>query len=314
MQENGGRLESKKAKPLKDAPVRKNTAVYVTNLPPNTTVEEVHAVFSRCGVIAEEIDGRRPRIKLYTAPDGTFKGDALVVYFRAESVDLAVQMLDESELRFGEPGKMHVQEADFSYKKQGQSGEAAPKTNSKDKKKIIKKIQKLNSKLADWDDDDPGTTSGSTRSKWDRLVILKHMFTLEELAADPAAILEIKDEIRQECAKCGEVTNVVLFDLEKDGVASVRFTDEDAALACVRVGGHVASRVKPDTSYADEILQINDGRAFATRRVEAYIADGTEKFSKTSEKKALPGDDDEEESKRLEQFGSWLEEGEKRAD
>jgi HIV Tat-specific factor 1 len=33
----------------------------------------------------------------------------------------------------------------------------------------------------------------------------------------------------------GEVTNVVLFDKEPDGVASVRFTDAQAAEACVRV-------------------------------------------------------------------------------
>jgi HIV Tat-specific factor 1 len=52
---------------------------------------------------------------------------------------------------------------------------------------------------------------------------------------------------------------------------------------------------------------MNQGRAFAGKKVEAYIADGTEKFKKTSEKKALSGDDDTEESKRLDQFGSWLE-------
>lgn len=55
-----------------------------------------------------------------------------------------------------------------------------------------------------------------------------------------------------------------------------------------------------------------DGRSFAGKKVEAYIADGTEKFKKTSEKKAIPGDEDEEESKRLDQFGSWLEESEKK--
>ena len=53
--------------------------------------------------------------------------------------------------------------------------------------------------------------------------------------------------------------------------------------------------------------QMNHGRSFAGKKIEAYIADGTEKFKKTSEKKALPGDEDTEESKRLDQFGSWLE-------
>lgn len=52
---------------------------------------------------------------------------------------------------------------------------------------------------------------------------------------DPAAMLEIKEDIRDECAKVGDVTNVVLFDKEPDGVASVRYADAEAAKACVRV-------------------------------------------------------------------------------
>lgn len=78
------------------------------------------------------------------------------------------------------------------------------------------------------------------------------MFSLEELEVlsstshthgphadseqeDPAAMLEIKEDIRDECSKLGHVTNVVLFDQEQDGVASVRFSDADAATACVQV-------------------------------------------------------------------------------
>lgn len=36
------------------------------------------------------------------------------------------------------------------------------------------------SKLADWDDDDPQALQ-DTSSRWDKVVILKHMFTLQEL-------------------------------------------------------------------------------------------------------------------------------------
>ena len=92
-------------------------------------------------MIAEEIDSGKPRIKLYTDEAGGFKGDALIVFFRAESVDLAVQLLDDTELRLGEGSKMKVAVADFSYKSQK---EAPAKSNAKDKKKIIKKTQKLN--------------------------------------------------------------------------------------------------------------------------------------------------------------------------
>lgn len=55
-----------------------------------------------------------------------------------------------------------------------------------------------------------------------------------------------------------------------------------------------------------------DGRFFDTRRVEAYIADGSEKFRKSGERKPgveLNGIDgaDDEEGKRLDEFGTWLE-------
>jgi len=61
------------------------------------------------------------------------------------------------------------------------------------------------------------------------------MFTLKELEEDPAALIELKEDVREECEKLGEVTNVVLFDAEEDGVMSVRFADEQAALDCVKV-------------------------------------------------------------------------------
>jgi len=122
------------------------------------------------------------------------------------------------------------------------------------------------------------------------LVILKHMFTLQELEDDPAAMLEIKEDIREECAKLGEVTNVVLFDKEPDGVASVRFANAQAAESCVR---------------------LMDGRWFDERQLEAYIANGGEKFRKSNEKTVdvAEGEGDAEaEGDRLDKFGSWLEE------
>ena len=68
----------------------------------------------------------------------------MIVYFKAESVDLAVQILDDTDFRIGESapgGKMRVVAADFSYKTQK---DAPAKSSGKDKKKIIRKTQKLN--------------------------------------------------------------------------------------------------------------------------------------------------------------------------
>jgi HIV Tat-specific factor 1 len=131
-------------------------------------------------MIAEEIDSGESRIKMYEDEKGAFKGDALIVYFRPESVELAIQMLDDTEFRLGSPGpngNMRVQIADSSYKRQK---EAPVQKNNKDKQKIMKKTQKMNSRLADWDDDDPQQLP-ETSSKFDKVVILKHMFTPKEL-------------------------------------------------------------------------------------------------------------------------------------
>lgn len=87
----------------------KNTAIYVTELPQDITTDELVAHFSKCGIIMDEIMTGKPRVKLYCNEDGSLKGDALVVYLREESVNLALTILDESEIR---PNcKIRVQEA-----------------------------------------------------------------------------------------------------------------------------------------------------------------------------------------------------------
>lgn len=281
--QEGGRLAKPAKKQKTPLPPRANTAVYVTGLPLDCTVEEVAAVFSRkCGVIAEEIDSGKPRIKLYTNDKGEFKGDALIVFFKAPSVEMAIMLLDDTDFRIdghGQgSGKMRVQAADQSYKKVQHNdassvgaGEEKKRvqTSMKDKQKIIKKTQKLDARLADWDDDVEPSALQETSSRWDKVVILKHMFTLEELAEDAAAILDIKEDIREECSKLGEVTNVVLFDQEEEGIASVRFANAEAARACVN---------------------LMHGRSFDGRKVVAYISEGKESFKKSKKK-----DDESEE-------------------
>lgn len=237
---------------------------------------------------------------MYTDADGHFKGDALVVFFKPQSVDMAIMLLDDTDFRFPPAGgstaapKMRVQAADSSYKKtkyddhtnpassssgnptgEGPSTTETKQRSTQDKAKIIKKTQKLHAKLADWGDDDepssllphnpnpslssnpPSTAKGG---KWDKVVILRHMFTLDELREDPTALLDIKEDVRDECAKLGAVTNVVLYDEEEEGIVSVRFQTREAAEAC---------------------LKVMHGRAFGGRIVEAFFATGREKFRKS---------------------------------
>ncbi|KAH6608692.1 hypothetical protein Trco_002038 [Trichoderma cornu-damae] len=256
---------------------KQNTAVYVTGLPTNTTVDEIHDLFSRkAGVIAEEIDSGAPRIKMYNDSEGNFKGDALIVFFKPQSVDMAIMLLDDTTFRFlpsgTTEGRIRVQAADSSYKKtqydqEGRSAEASNgngqkrQRNQRDRQKIIKKTQKLDAKLADWDDDDAYPASMPSNSKRDKTVILRHMFTPQELEEDPAALLEIKEDIRDECSKLGTVTSVVLYDLEPDGVVSVKFKDTESATACIK---------------------LMHGRSFGGSKVRASLAVG-DKFKKSQD-------------------------------
>jgi HIV Tat-specific factor 1 len=128
----------------------KNTAVYVTNLPADTEPDELVERFSKCGVIEEDDDGE-PKVKMYAKEDGTFSGEALVVYFKEDSVLLALNILDDAELRFGDSSTiMHVAKADFGHKTASTGGAGGggaahePKPRkTMDKKKASRRIGKM---------------------------------------------------------------------------------------------------------------------------------------------------------------------------
>lgn len=122
--------------------------MYVTGLPPDTEQDEIVERFSKCGVIEEAEDGE-PKVKLYAKEDGSFSGDALVVFFKEDSVILSVNLLDEAELRLGQPHTvMRVSKADFAHKNHsggpgaGAGAESQPR-KTVDKKKTSKRIGKM---------------------------------------------------------------------------------------------------------------------------------------------------------------------------
>lgn len=146
--------QKKKQRPTE----RQSTAVYVTSLPEDATKDEIHTVFSRFGVVAEELESTEPRIKIYKDEKGRPKGEALVVYFRPESVQLAIDMLDDTDFRLGQSSasaKMRVMKADPSFKKDRNTlkpggDETAKPTNkrgpnrTKDQQKAIEKARRMN--------------------------------------------------------------------------------------------------------------------------------------------------------------------------
>ncbi|KAJ1761407.1 hypothetical protein LPJ77_001384 [Coemansia sp. RSA 2523] len=290
--------ESTKRKNKGLARKKENTSVYVSGLPLDTTDEEMVAFFSQCGTIMPDIVTNKPRVKLYRDASGELKGDALVTYYKAPSVQLAVDILDDSRFRPTNSTNIQVQEAKFENKAE-HSGEAdKTKRLRVDSKLVQKRLNQLERKL-DWVDD-----AGEVADRHKRTVILKHMFTLKELEEDITMLLDLPEDVRAECEKLGKVTSVKVYDLSEDGVIAVKFKDELSAKACV---------------------QMMNGRFFGGRQVEATIYDGQTRYKSSKESSkaetvastsdAQPGrstnshgSNDGDEA-RMEQYAQWLDSG-----
>jgi HIV Tat-specific factor 1 len=125
--------------------VQENRAIYVSNLPRDTNETEIEDEFKKYGIIDQGADGNK-RIKMYKDDDGHFNGEALIVYFKKDSVDLAIRMMDEYYLRIEDQsqGVIRVKEADFSYKKHKDGDEIKNQMSRKDKKASERNRAELN--------------------------------------------------------------------------------------------------------------------------------------------------------------------------
>ncbi|KAL1382382.1 nuclear mRNA splicing factor-associated protein [Phyllosticta capitalensis] len=279
----------KRKREKEQKPPAQNTAVYATSIPLDATAEEIGEVFSKYGMIAEALEDGKKRVKLYTDEKGNFKGDALIIYYRPESVDLAISMLDDSEFRFGAKGpqgNMRVQVADSSYKKQKEEDKKQnfESRTHYDREKFAKKLkrhkERMEKRIGEWSSEEE-----EERTRWEKNVVLKHMFTLEELEQDKEAFDEIHEDIQEEASKYGEVTKVKICDKEPEGVVIVQFNDFDAAERCAAAF---------------------NGRAFDGRTVLAYIAQQRQNFKA----KSLEERTGKSEEARIDEFTAKLEKGE----
>lgn len=226
----------------------------------------------------EDNDGQ-PKVKMYADDHGNFNGEALIVYFMEDSVRLAESILDEAELRLGDPTtRMRVRQGEFGHK-QGEGEDREVKRRVVDKKKATQRIVKMKkcvglspffltckneteariiySKVGDWDFEDGfGPMEDPVeeqRPLVSRVTVLKYMFTLQELKDDPSLLLELKEDVREEAENLGDVTNVVLYD------ASSNLSRLDAQLTCLQLEPEGVMTVKfrdPISAQACTLVRI----------------------------------------------------------
>nr|XP_036220626.1 HIV Tat-specific factor 1 [Bactrocera oleae]XP_036220627.1 HIV Tat-specific factor 1 [Bactrocera oleae]XP_036220628.1 HIV Tat-specific factor 1 [Bactrocera oleae] len=222
-----------------------NTKVYVSNLPLDITMDEFAELMGKCGMIMRDPQTQKYKLKLYAESDGQLKGDGLCDYMKVESVGLALNILDEYNLR-GQ--KIRVQRAKFQMR-----GEYNPALKPKRKKKDKEKLQKMKEKLFDWR---PEKMRGE-RSKNEKVVIIKNLFDPIIFEKEVQLILDYQNELREECSKCGTVRKVVIYDRHPEGVAQVNMADPEEA---------------------DVVIQMMHGRFFGQRKLSAEHWDGKTKY------------------------------------
>ncbi|KAM6144093.1 17S U2 SnRNP complex component HTATSF1 [Erethizon dorsatum] len=220
----------------------RNTNVYVSGLPPDITVDEFIQLMSKFGIIMRDPQTEEFKVKLYKDNQGNLKGDGLCCYLKRESVGLALKLLDEDEIR---GYKLHVEVAKFQLK--GEYDASKKKKKCKDYKKKLN----LQQKQLDWR---PERRAGPSRMRHERVVIIKNMFHPTDFEDDPLVLNEIREDLRVECSKFGQIKKLLLFDRHPDGVASVSFRDPEEADYCI---------------------QTLDGRWFGGRHITAQAWDGT---------------------------------------
>ena len=195
-----------------------NSNIYISNLPLDITKSELINYFSKCGFIRNDPKTNEIKVKIYLDKNNKPKGDALISYIRPESVDLAIVMLNNSEIR---PGfKIKIEKGKFEQKGEYKKRESY----------IIDDLQRFKNKTdidrkLGWEDED--------QQKGLKIVIFQNMFDSENENND---FEYIENDVKNVCEdKCGKIKKIEIFKYNKDGIIKIKFMTPNAAEKCIKI-------------------------------------------------------------------------------
>eukprot|EP00752_Nemacystus_decipiens_P005959 g5381.t1 len=249
-----------------------NLWVYVQGLPMDITTEELREHFNKCGIIATDPLTQHPKIKIYKDEEGHPKGDGSVCYAKSESVEMAINVLHEGQLR---PGvTIEVTKAEFKQK--GESFDNSKRLKVNDAR--VKVARAATEQALSWaENDDTGATKGGLK-----IVVVENMFQPSDFENNDKFGEELEADLLAEGEKLGPVEKITVFAKNNKGPVVIKFGTAYAASECVKVF---------------------DGRFFGGRKLSCHFWDGVTNYTVKEE-------DEKEEAQRLDAFGDWLEEQE----
>jgi HIV Tat-specific factor 1 len=227
--------KKRKAQQWKKSKVQ--TWIYITGLPEDATAQTVEAYFTKCGVIATNAEGK-PKIKLYKNDEGALKGDASIGYLKPESVQLAVEMLDQAEVKAG--FKLTVQPAQFEQKGSGTLYTVHSYTHTLIHYTLIHYTEFVQKKLKVTGEGKVALKRRSDALSWNdgiddgsglKIIIIKHLFRPDDFR-DPTFEDELQSDIESECGKFGEF-KCTIFEKHPEGVVSLKYSEGAAAEQCI---------------------------------------------------------------------------------
>ena len=266
----------KKSKKAKFSKRNAKQWIYISGLPiEGVTTEELQRYLSRAGLIDLDPETLQPKIKLYKDNStGKLKGDASVCYANKQSVDLALQVLDDS--LWDKDHRIKIERAHFQAR-DGTNENSDDKNKFHKRKRPISEAQRKVARLAIIQAQDEGFGGRLTGGRKGLcIIVVKGM--MDGIPED-----RLEDVLYETCQEYGSIEKITC--ISKTRVVIVKFAEPIAASAALQaLNGSPNPRTK--------------------QKMEAIYWDGVTDYTK------MAGDDQkkqEDEEQRHDEFGNWLE-------